>query len=217
MLEIWDELKVAPVSHDMDIQAAMLKRQCYNLEKSFKRWHRELSTTCSSFTEAESEHLRESIDTLVPEDLPDILLEYGPWHLFAWMMHWAARIILYGTTPLIYLRFPPKPTEHIVMVSDSLGSYCLAIARSVKHFLVGAEQVGLMSEMAMRIPVSVVQKALSNPLLRATGDPKLDEAEKVLQNVGIAELDSEPCGLVGSKQHGANSTAVDGNYSEASQ
>ncbi|KAF1919037.1 hypothetical protein BDU57DRAFT_536062 [Ampelomyces quisqualis] len=216
MLEVWDELMVAPVSNDINVQAAMLKRQCYNLEKSFTRWHSELSTTCSSFTKAESENLRELIDMTATEDLPDIILEYGPWHLFAWMMHWAARIILYSITPLIYLRYPPCPTEHIVMVSDSMGSYCLAIARSVKHFLVGAEQVGLMSEMAMRIPVSVVQKALLNPLLRATGDPKLNEAEKILQNVGAAELVSGACGSAESNR-GVGSTMVDQDYSQVSQ
>jgi hypothetical protein len=165
----------------------MLRRQCYDLEIELSEWHNKLSTSCHSFTETESTILRIHIGKLKPENLPDILALHGAWYLFAWMMHWTARIILYSMTPLICLRFPPTSTERTVTTPESIGSYCLAIARSVKHFL-GPDPVGLLSEMSMRIPVSVVQKALRNPVLRATGDPKLTEAESILKSVGGTEL-----------------------------
>jgi hypothetical protein len=134
--------------------------------------------------------LRKHIDTMEPEDLPHILLTQGTWHLFAWTMHWAARIIVYSTTASIYSHFPPNPNEQIVTAPRTMGSYCLAIARSVKYF-VGPEPIGLMNEMAIRVPVSVVQKTLANEQVRATGDLKLIEAEMVLQNVGRAEVDRD--------------------------
>jgi hypothetical protein len=188
MFEEWDALKLGSPSPTLDVQAMLLKRRCYNLEMKLLEWHNDTSTRCLSFTAAESNMLRKHIDTLGPEDLPDILLTQGTWHLFAWMMHWAARIIMYSTTALIYSRFPPSPTEQIVTPVRTMGSYCLGIARSVKHFL-GPEPLGLMNEMAIRIPVAVVQKILANEQLRATGDPKLTEAEIVLQNVGKAEVE----------------------------
>jgi hypothetical protein len=187
IFEAWDYINSNLPSHDLSDQAAMLKRQCYILEMKLSEWHDELSTSCRSFTAAESKLLCSHIGKMAAEDLPDILALHGAWYLFAWMMHWTARIILYSMTPLIYLRFPPASNERIVNASVSIGSYCLCIARSVKHFL-GPNPVGLLLEMSMRIPVSVVQKALTNPILRVTGDPKLSEAESILKSVGGTQL-----------------------------
>jgi hypothetical protein len=203
MFEAWDDLRANSFSHDLEEQAAMLRRRCYDLEVDLTEWHDMLSTSCHSFTETQSAMLRGCIDTLSPEDLPDILSRHGVWYLYAWMMYWGGCIILYTTTPLIYLRFPPSTTELTVSASGSIGSYCLAIARSVKHFF-GPQPVGLRIEMLLRIPVSIVQKVLGN--LAVCGcDPKLTEAAIVLQRVGKTEpaptIDAFPTEI---SSHGAS-------------
>jgi hypothetical protein len=195
ILEAWDSLKLVSTSHDMSKQATTLKRQCYILEMSFLDWHNVLSTSCRSFRRAEADVLRSYLERLAPEELPDILALHGVWYLLIWMVHWAGRIILYSTASLIYLRFPPNPTERTFSTSASMGSYCLAIARSVKHFL-GPNPGGLIPEMVMRIPVSVVQKTLRNEALRDTCDPKVAEAEHILQTVGETELELNVDGSV---------------------
>jgi hypothetical protein len=188
VFEAWDDLSAKSLSHDLDNQAAMLRRQCYDLEVDLAEWHDVLSTSCHSLTKTESAVLRGYIDTLLPEELPDILYRHGIWYLYAWMMYWGGCIILYTTTPFIYLRFPPTATELTINAFGFIGSYCLAIARSVKHFL-GSQPVGLLTEMTMRVPVSIVQKVLKN--LAVCGcDTKLTEAATILRQIGAAELDS---------------------------
>jgi hypothetical protein len=180
-------LNADSLSHDLEKQAAMLRRQCRNLEVDLAEWHDVLSTSCHSFTKTESAVLRGYIDRLSPEDLPDILSTYGLWYLYAWMMYWGGSIILHTATPIIYLKFPPTANELTINACGFIGSYCLAIARSVKHFL-GSQPVGLLTEMTMRVPVSIVQKVLGN--LAVCGcDSKLTEAATILQRIGTAELD----------------------------
>ncbi|KAF2824936.1 hypothetical protein CC86DRAFT_456886 [Ophiobolus disseminans] len=183
MLQLWDTLKTAVRGPEADERASVLRAVCFDIGSEFEKWHHDLATARPSFTPNEASALRTQINTLALEDLPQILIKHGPWYLYTWMMHWAMRIVLYCTTPLMYLRFPPTRSECIVVAPTSIGTYCLSIARGVKYFLQPG-QVGILMEMAMRMPVSFVQKALADPRLKATGDPKLDEAEMILKTVG---------------------------------
>jgi len=184
MLEAWDAVRAALPGSVMEKRASSLRRRCHDISKSFDRWHHDLSTSCASFTQEVANMLRAQVSCLHPEELPDTLIQYGPWYLFAWMMHWAMRLVLHRTMPQIYLQYPPGSEESIITAPDTVGSYCLGIARSVEYFLRPGHG-GLMLELAMRIPVSFAQKVLSDPGLMQNGDPKLHEARAILENVGM--------------------------------
>jgi hypothetical protein len=124
------------------------------------------------------------------------LYQYGLWYLLSWTLYWAACMSLYSTIPLLYARFPPTASEHIVTSPFTIGTYCLSIARSVNYFL-RPGRTGMLAEMGIRIPTAFAQKAFANPLLRATEDPKLQEAEYVLHGIGRTELNLVMYGSAG--------------------
>lgn len=183
MLESYDTLTAATPASDTLEQVSNLRIECQDIAAALDAWQDTLSTACPSFTTSEANILRTQIDSLPLEDLPDVLIRYGPWYLFTWCMNWAVRIPVYCTALQIYHRFPHTQAEPILTPPVSRGTYCLAIARSVKYFL-QLDQVGMLMEMAMRIPVSFVQKVLADPQLRSSGGRKMVEAEEILQNVG---------------------------------
>jgi hypothetical protein len=203
ILQEWEAVKLAPQSPDADMRAAILKLRFNNLAADLDRWHNDLSTALSCFprnplTLEKAELLRLYIDTTAPEDLPEILYQYGLWYLLAWTLYWSACITLYSTLQNLYTYFPPTAAESVVSSPYSIGTYCLSIARAANYFL-RPGRTGMLAEMGIRIPTAFVQKALADPVLRAMGDGKMVEAECVLEGIGRRELgpDLVVCGELG--------------------
>lgn len=188
ILEGYDTLQIAPPGHDAKERASNLKKQCFAVKAGLDRWHDVLSNTCPSFSTEEARSLRKHLDTLEPEELPDVFAEYSAWYLIAWMVYWSACLTLYRTTHLIYLHFPPTATEQIVVAPATSGTYCLSIARSVKHFL-HPENSGMLAEIAMRAPLFFAKKAMFDSDLAAAGDAKFAEAKMILESIGSGDLE----------------------------
>ena len=155
-----------------------------------------------SLSEADGASLRSKILRLLSTKchpcfaLTALLISLGLGYMITWSMHWAIRLVLYSTAPAIYARFPPTPDERVVTAPASLGTYCLSIARCVRHCL-DLGRAGSTVEQVIRQPVAFVKKLLSNPGLRAMGDQKLDEAERILQSVGRSEMELAVRGCTG--------------------
>jgi hypothetical protein len=193
MLEEFDTLKSAPPTQDTKARASNLRAQCYALKVELDRWHDHLSISCPSFTQEEAASLRGHVEKLDPEELPDVFAQYSAWYLITWMAYWAACITLYRTTPLVYLQFPPTAAEEVVVAPATIGTYCLSIARSIKHFF-HPENSGMLAEIGMRAPVYFAKRAVSDPDLEAAGDAKFVEAKSILENVGSIDLPLAMCG-----------------------
>jgi hypothetical protein len=193
MLEEFDALKSASPTQDTKERASLLRKQCYGLKVELDRWHDHLSISCPSFTQEEAASLRGYVETLDPEELPEVFAQYSVWYLMAWMAYWSTCITLYSTTPLVYLQFPPTAAEEVVVAPATIGTYCLSIARSVKHFL-HPETSGMLAEIGMRAPVYFAKKAVSDLDLAAAGDAKFVEAKSILENIGSVDLPLVTCG-----------------------
>lgn len=190
LLEDWITLSSSPLDDGVDDRAQELRKKCWEMKLELDNWYHYTAFAEPYLRPNEAQELRGYVRTMEPEDLPPLLFQYGIWHIYAWTLYWAASITLYCTTPLVYQRFPPPdfPNECALAQPGIIGTYCLCIARSTTYFLQSALS-GLLSETAIRVPVALVQKVLSHPALRATGDPKLNEAESILQDIGKAEVD----------------------------
>lgn len=183
LLEDLDSLRARPKDEDTTSEAALVRVQSCLIHARLQRWHDHLSTACKSIHETQRRILRHSIETLNPTDLSPILCQQDKWYLFAWTMYWLTCIIFYGTVPIVYIKFPPTANEPLVISPHTIGTYCLAIAKSLKFF-VHRDRTSILGEALIRMPVGVVHVALRNPYLRASGDPQLKQAEDILRSFG---------------------------------
>lgn len=191
LLEAFDSLNLTSPGHDQCEQATQLWNRICDLEKAVDKWQDDLSTACHSMTTEEAAYLRECINTMALEDLPNVLVRQGPWCLLAWMLHWALHLVIIGLKPLVLMQCPPD-TSRISHDHESIATYSLGIARATRWmFDRDPAELGIVHYAFLRVPVAVVQQLLQMPLMRSTNDPKLNEAEIIFNSIGTEEWELE--------------------------
>jgi len=189
ILEEYDRIKITEWTPEITEQIRTLKRRCWKLDDELQNWYCNFTTQTSSA--CPPQHLQSIVQAISlppPEDLPDILGEYGLVPVYALVQYWTACSILYCTMKFLYRTFPTTNPETASALSSprmDIKTLTLCLARCVKQLL--QPDLGLAAALSVTLPVCCISQALYFQNLAYANQalcPKYAEIQKTLEDIG---------------------------------
>ncbi|KAF2798109.1 hypothetical protein K505DRAFT_371984 [Melanomma pulvis-pyrius CBS 109.77] len=189
VLEEFDTMSLAVLTPETNERAKKFKTKCWKLDERLQTWYCDFITrTSSALRPQDLQRVVDGIRAPPPEELPDMLAEYGLVPLFDMVQYWTACSILYSSILVFYRMFPSTNRETVKLLSSprmDIKTTTLCIARSIKHFL--RPDLGLAAAVSVTLPISCLSQTLYYQNLAYSNQhecPKFIEIQNTLEEIG---------------------------------